>query len=158
MSENFSYQNRFRFVLEDNTYKSSAIEMVLTGITIPGVSLGIIEKHNYIKPVYIPGNEMIMDELIINFNIDENWASWIEIFNWFKSIKSTTELSETIGYKDASLIILNSKYNPQFSIKFTDIFPVNLAPVDMLPSIETLDTALTSITFKINDMKIETTL
>jgi hypothetical protein len=158
MAESLSYNNRFRFVIENDEYKASTFEFLVTGFTVPGMSLNAMEQESPIRKIFIPGNEIIFDELVINFNIDENWLAWIEIFDWMKAIKSTTEIDENIVYRNASLILLDSKYNPLKSIDFQDIFPMNLAPVDKNIDMESHVPDISSITFKINDMTINTSL
>ena len=158
MSDNFGYQNRFKFVIEHTDYKNSKIELVLTSVTIPGMSINAMEQPTSIRTIFLPGNEIVIDELIINFNMDENWVAWIEMYDWFKAIKSTTTIDENVVYKNASLTVLDTKYRPIFAIKFIDIFPMNLAPVDMTSDVDSLNVALTSITFKINDMQLDSSL
>jgi hypothetical protein len=158
MGEALSYNNRFKFVLENDEYKASKFEFMITGFTVPGMSLGFIEQETPIRPIFIPGNEITFDELVINFTVDENWLAWIEIFDWIKAIKSTTEIDENIVYRNASLILLDTKSRPLKSIDFKDIFPMNLAPVDKNIDMESLAPDICSITFKINDMTINTSL
>ena len=75
----------------------------------------------------------IFEDLTVSFLVDEKLESWREIYEWIKRLGPMNNDSQEIMYEDCyesttvgQLDIMNSAYQPSFSLKFYNMFPISL--------------------------------
>lgn len=114
----------------------------------PGVSLTEILRPTPFIDIYAPGEKMIYDTFNITFLVDEDMRAWTEIHDWIRAITFPTEFEEYVSlqrqeaktnispavpprpqYSSAILSVFTNKNNPNFRIKFIDIFPTSLSTI-----------------------------
>jgi len=155
----FLKPNGFRFVLENYPQVSYTCQSV----TLPSIGLGSGVHSTPFIDYPIVGEKVSFGDLDINFIVSEDMSNYIELYNWmtalgdFKDYSKIQEFIENrknritpssidkkdndhVKYSDATLVILNSSYNANINIKFTDAFPVDLSPL-------TFDTTVTNIQY-----------
>ena len=121
-------------------------------INLPGVSLGEVLKPTPFLDMYSPGTKLTYDPLDISFTIDEELASWKNLYDWFTTIADpdgfekrtyTRELQRTEYLSDATLTVLSALNNPVLRIEFTNVFPLTLSDInfDTKLSADTIITA-----------------
>lgn len=120
---------------------------------LPGISLTEIPRSNPFVELYSPGEKLIYDTLNFTFLVDEDLRAWTDIHDWMRGITFPTEFEEylrlqqekgtnnlgqtlfnnsgiNIGqFSDASMTIFTNKNNPNFRIKFVDVFPIGLGTI-----------------------------
>ena len=108
-------------------------------VNIPGVSLGEVDRVTPFLDMFSPGTKLNYDPLDIEFLINEDMSSWVEMYKWFISIADpdgfekrdgSKELQTIKHFSDASLTILSALNNPIFRIHFRNAFPLTLGSVD----------------------------
>ena len=121
-------------------------------VNLPGVSLGEVLRATPFLNMYSPGTKLTYDPLDITFTVDEDLASWKNLYNWFTSIADpdgfekrayTRELQRTEHFSDATLTILSALNNPILRIEFSNVFPLTLSDIqfDTKLSADTIITA-----------------
>jgi hypothetical protein len=121
-------------------------------INLPGVSLGEVLRDTPFLDMYSPGTKLTYDPLDITFTIDEELASWKNIYDWFTTIADpdgfenrnyTRELQRNEYFSDAFLTVLSALNNPILRIEFTNVFPLTLSDIqfDTKASADTIITA-----------------
>ena len=115
-------------------------------VNIPGVSVGQAPINFPSVMVYSPGNQILYNNFNMNFLVNENATSWIQLYDWFRSFASpdgTDErnlktalqnqynnmASDKQQYSDATLTVLSNLNNPLFRVEFTNMFPVSLSDI-----------------------------
>ena len=127
---------------------------------IPGINLGFAVQPTPFINIPKPGEKIDFGELTIKFLIQETMANYIELYNWIIALgfpenhnqfqsrfggastitpegnvsptgsRPGTRASDAAEYSDATLIALDSNYNPVVEFTFKDCFPVGLTGIE----------------------------
>ena len=140
----------------------------------PGVSVSEIVRSTPFVDLYIAGEKLVYDTFNVTFLVDEEMRDWTEIHDWLRGMAFPTDFKEymnlsrqsnqgytrsTFGIKDnatyssATLTLYSNKNNPNFRIKFVDMFPISLSTVifNTQDSAENIITADASFRFSYYD-------
>tara|TARA_B100001093_G_scaffold296391_1_gene282604 strand:+ start:221 stop:802 length:582 start_codon:yes stop_codon:yes gene_type:complete len=169
-NRNFLSVVGFKFLLN----RCPKVDFYCNTANIPEVTLGTAVQTNYLRDIPLPGDKLQYGDLNITFMVDENMENYLQIYQWLTSLGFPESLSQFNELKDtdrllpekpvsgdffnersdATLMILNSDYNPSVKIKFKDVFPVSLSAVPFNATAETQQyyTATTSFRYTIFDV------
>jgi len=128
-------------------------------INIPSIGFGeSLQSNPTGVEIRRPGTRYIIDNLSVGFLVEENFKNWLEIFNWLKGIGiysgNKEELKESDKVSNASILILNSSYNPILRVECYNIFPVSLTGVNFDSSITDTDPVLAEVSFAFTHYEI----
>lgn len=112
-------------------------------VNIPGVSLGSIEYPTASLNVPLAGTKLEYNEFEMDFFVDEELASWNEVYLWMQAIASPqgteerTRLNNLANegkptnsyYSEGTLISMSALNNPVTRTTFYRMFPVSLSDV-----------------------------
>ncbi len=155
---NLTSQNRFRLILSGERFRHNPLELMCNGVTLPGMSGGVMEIPSPARPLPQPGGSIMFDDLYINFIVSEDAREWIYLFNWIREIEFASTISQNPYYSQAELIILSNKFNPLLSFTFHDCFPYVLGVLDFSSENATTDTMTSNCSFKFTDYTLNTTI
>lgn len=127
----------------------------------PGVSLTEVLRNTPFVDLYAPGEKIVYDTFNATFIVDEDLRSWTEVHDWIRGMTFPTSFEEyarlseqaagsQIGlntnlkpqYSAATLTLFTNKNNPNFRLKFVDMFPTSLSTIIL----NTQDTAEVIVT------------
>lgn len=157
-SINLSSQNRFRLILSGERFRHNPLELMCNGVTLPGMSGGLMEISSPARPIPQPGGSIMFDDLYINFIISEDLREWIYLFNWIREINFGSTVAQYPYYSQAEIIILSNKFNPLLSFTFHNCFPYVLGVVDYSTENSTTDTIYSNCSFKFTDYTLNSTI
>lgn len=134
----------FKFILE----RCPKVDFLCNQANIPDVNLGIAQQATYLKNIPVPGDKLNYGNLNLAFMVDEDMENYLQLYQWItslgfpESISQYSELTKEDRFyptideddrfnerSDATLMIINSDYNPSVKIKFKDMFPVSLSGI-----------------------------
>jgi len=139
-------QLNFRFKLSI----TPELEYRAQTVTIPGINLGAIASPTPFVPYYSAGN-ITYDELSIKFMVGENMADYLEIFNWMVHLGHPDDLGQYSNIKsDCSVFILNNNLQPHIHVRFTDVFPISLSPIEFDSTLPEIQYATSIVGFRFN--------
>jgi hypothetical protein len=142
--QNSLSQLNFRFKLSI----TPELEYRAQKVVIPGLNLGTAAIPTPNVPFFNPGN-LTYDELSIEFMIGEKMADYLEIFNWMVGLGHPDNLSQYKFLKsDCSVYILNNNLQPQVHVRFTDVYPVSLTPIEFDSTLPEIQYATSTVGFK----------
>ena len=169
-NRNFLSVVGFKFLLN----RCPKVDFYCNSANIPEVTLGTAVQRTYLKDIPVPGDKMTYGDLNITFMVDEDMENYLQLYQWItslgfpQSLDQFRELMDTDRLlpetpvandffnerSDATLMILNSDYNPSVKIKFKDVFPVSLSavPFDATQEQQTYYTATASFRYTIFDV------
>ena len=144
-NRNFLSVVGFKFLLN----RCPKVDFYCNTANIPQVTLGTATQSTYLKDIPVPGDKLQYGDLNIAFLVDEDMENYLQLYQWItslgfpESLSQFNELKETDRLlpeqpqagdffnerSDATLMILNSDFNPSVKIKFKDVFPVSLSAV-----------------------------
>jgi hypothetical protein len=143
LKQNFLSPIEFQFSIE----RLPNLQFFIQSVNIPDITSGMTERSSPFKKIYGPGDKLEYGELIISCLIDEQMETYKEVWNWLiattypNGFEQYRELQESGNgiFSDATLLIMNSSKNPNIEIKFTDVFPTSVGPIQL----DTTDTDVT---------------
>ena len=160
----------FKFLLN----RCPKVDFYCNTANIPEVILGTAVQRTYLKDIPVPGDKLQYGDLNITFMVDEDMENYLQIYQWITSLGYPESLSQFNELKDtdrllpekpspgdqfnersdATLMILNSDYNPSVKIKFKDVFPVSLSavPFNVTAEAQQYYTATASFRYTIFDV------
>ena len=169
-NRNFLSVVGFKFLLN----RCPKVDFYCNSANIPEVTLGTAVQRTYLKDIPVPGDKMSYGDLNITFMVDEDMENYLQLYQWItslgfpESLNQFNELKDTDRLlpekpasgnafnerSDATLMILNSDFNPSVKIKFKDVFPVSLSavPFDTTQEQQTYYTATAVFRYTIFDV------
>ncbi len=143
-NRNFLSVVGFKFLLE----RCPKVDFFCNQANIPDVTLGVAQQATYLKNIPVPGDKLQYGALNLSFMVDEDMENYLQIYQWITSLGFPESLNQYQELRredrfspiidaqdplnersDATLMIINSDYNPSVKIKFKDMFPVSLSSV-----------------------------
>tara|TARA_R110002020_G_C16164845_1_gene763644 strand:+ start:83 stop:658 length:576 start_codon:yes stop_codon:yes gene_type:complete len=138
-NRNFLIPNSFQFSIE----RTPTVGFFGSIINVPGMTLGVVNQSNYLKTISRPGEILDFSDLELTFFVDEDLQNYLEIDKWMRGLGFPESLEQiynlqnegvgTVGldvYSDATLVINNNQQEPAFKVKFKDMFPYYLSPLE----------------------------
>ena len=130
---NYLTPHAFVFLID----KLPGAEYTMRSIELPALTLNPAERDYALVQTFEPGDKLQYAEFNLTFLIDENMENYIELVTWMqrlstlgkKHLNVTPFPTQREKKSDASLIILNSNYNPIKTIQFYSIFPTNISTI-----------------------------
>lgn len=161
-NKNFLGQGGFKLVLDRTPHVSYFCQVA----PLPGIQLSTIEMPSPIVTRPLPGTKLQFSPFDITFRIDEDMKNYIEIFHWLVGLGAPVSTEQRRLFEagsrnnnmlsDGTLLIYSSKYNPNISVKFKDMFPENLSQVQFSTQGSDVDYLETSVSFRYSSFSIET--
>jgi len=144
-----------KFILAFN--RLPTIQYFCQEANLPGASVGFAEFNTPLIDVPVVGNKLNYNEFTVKFMIDEQVASWNELYKWMLAIASPKSLEDRAQYNalqnqntkypslysDANLTIMSALNNPLVKVNFHRMFPVSLTDIDF-DTQQSSDTILTA--------------
>ena len=161
-NRNFLSPTGFKFIMD----KAPKVSFFGNQVNIPQMTLGVAEQPTYLKDIPLPGDKIQFEDFSLRFLVDENFDNYMEIFNWIRALGFPESLEEIYDwqkkdfdipqpnktqesfYSDATLEILTSTQNPNFKIKFTDMWPTSLSTLEFDATDEDINYLTADVTFK----------
>lgn len=151
--QNFLSTTGFGF----NVNRLKNVSFFVQSVNIPGVSMSPSETLTPFTTIYRHGDRIAYDDLTLTIRCDEDMNSFLEIYSWMsKATKAQgfsgyKQLKDSIDeglYSDATLIILDSRKNPNKIFSFIDIFPIALSSMRLDVTPGDIQYATFDVTFK----------
>ena len=113
----------------------------------------------------LEGDTLTFEALSLSFIVDEDLQNYIEIYNWltalgfpreysqFAILQEPSAASKTLSkYSDLSLVVHTNKSNPNYKIKFTDVFPTSISSIQFDATPTGMDPIVVDATFNFRGM------
>ena len=157
-NRNFLAPVGFKFTLA----KEPKVDFFSNSCRIPEISLGTALQPSYLKDIDVPGDKLSYGDFSFRFLVDENLENYMKIHNWLTGLgypettqqykDLTTDLSgirdSKEAFSDGALHILNSNYRDIAIVKFNDLFPVFLTPLEFEATDTDINYFTAEVTFK----------
>lgn len=142
-NKNFLSPVGFQFKVDSTKYPN--IEYFAVAATLPGISISAVDTPYRGVNLAFTGDRLSFEDLALRVNVTENMENYIETFNWLHNISQSNNAE---GFKaDATLLILSSHNNVTKEIKFKDVFPTNITPVEFDAQVESVEYVQMDVTF-----------
>ena len=139
-NRNFLSPVGFKFTLS----KEPKVAFFCNSAGIPQITLGTEIQATYLKDIDVPGDKVTYGDFSLRFLVDEDMKNYMAIHNWITGLgfPETTDQYKKLttnddklrdpkeAFSDGSLYILDSNYNTNSVVKFKDLFPISLTPLE----------------------------
>ena len=142
LSENINLfqPTSFRVVIDRQNY--SNLRFFVQRVNHPGASNSPAEvPFSRIGGVPMPGNTMTYGSLTMDVLLDEDFKSYIEMYEWMLRLVNTKQVnardaysrssSPTATYSDIVITALSNSNNKNVEFKYRDCVPVSIGDVSM---------------------------
>ncbi len=165
--------NGFRFVIRD----LPNVAYTCQEVTLPNVGIGFVQVPTPSIDLKIPDQKPEYGDFSLKFIVSESMQNYSELYNWiiamsaydddiwttfinkrlnrFPGATKDNKYSEMLKVSDASLFILNSSNLPTLEVKFTELFPVDLAPLSFDTTVGNIQYLVCGATFKYRAFEIK---
>ena len=157
-NRNFLAPVGFKFTLA----KEPKVDFFSNSCRIPEISLGTALQPSYLKDIDVPGDKLTYGDFSFRFLVDENLENYMKIHNWLTGLgyPETTQQYKDLttnldgirdpkeAFSDGALHILNSNYRDIAIVKFNDLFPVFLTPLEFEATDTDINYFTAEVTFK----------
>ena len=160
-NKSFLSNNKFDFTLD----RIPNFTFLVQSASLPSMSLASSNFQTPLANIQLPGTQLAFAPLIISFIVDENMESWYEIYNWMFQLGNPEEVNK-IGnltavpgalnniVSDANLIIKTNSNNPNWRVRFHDLFPTDIGEINF-STIDTQEFITSSATFAYTYYELE---
>ena len=145
--------------------RQPAVQYFCQRITLPTVVLGETNEPSPFLNLPLEGDTLTFEALSLSFIVDEDLQNYIEIYNWltalgfpreysqFAILQEPSAASKTLSkYSDLSLVVHTNKSNPNYKIKFTDVFPTSISSIQFDATPTGMDPIVVDATFNFRGM------
>ena len=153
---NFLSPLGFRFKLS----RTPNVTFFVSGANLPSISLGFVDVPTPFKMINIAGSKLDYGDLELTFRLDEDFASYFEIYNWllglgfpenfttYANLKNAKPGSKETLYSDATLTVMTSDMVPNIEITFQNIFPTSISDINFNVSDTDVNYVEMTVSFK----------
>ena len=161
-NRNFLSPTGFKFIMD----KAPKVSFFGNQVNIPQMTLGVAEQPTYLRNIPVPGDKIQFEDFTLRFLVDENLDNYMEIFSWIRALGFPESLEEIYAWQkkdfdiaqpdkstesffsDATLEILTSSQNPNFKVKFQEMWPSALSALNFDATDEDISYLTADVTFK----------
>lgn len=164
-NKNFLSPLSFKFSME----RAPNLSYFVQSATVPALTLGNPYLDTPFVRVPVAGDRLFFNELTITYRVDEDMLNYLEMYNWLvqlgfpESFEQYTlsynagggGTSESLVFTDATLTVLTNTMNPNYDIKFRDMYPLSLSELQFDSKDQDVDYVEATVTFAYKDFVIE---
>ena len=162
-NRNFLSPIGFKFTL----VKCPKVSFFANTAQIPGLNIQPAEQPTYLKDIPRPGDKMDFQDFTLRFLVDENLENYMQIQNWMRGLAFPESLRDIYDLwqgktdfpdadrnnpdnlvSDGTLLVLDSTNNPQFMVKYSDLWTTVLTTLQFDATPGSVDYFTAEVTFK----------
>jgi hypothetical protein len=157
-NRNFLLPTGFKFSLS----KYPKVSFYCNSAKIPEITLGTETQNTYLKDIDVPGNKISYGDFSLKFLIDEDMVNYMTIHNWITGLgfpETASQYNNLIlnqdgvqdpkqAFSDGTLYVLDSNYNSNILVKFKDLYPVSLEPIEFDATKQDIQPFTSEVVFK----------
>lgn len=122
---NFLSPINFQLIIDKIPIMTSTVQQ----LSIPGSNLSNSEQQTSFVPVNHPGR-INYNTLNASFKVLEDFSNYKEVHDWMEELGTPDSRNYVRDIQDARVIVLDSRRNAKFSVRFTDVQPTFLSDLN----------------------------
>lgn len=162
-NRNFLSPVGFKFTLA----KAPKVSFFSNSAQIPGLFINPALQANYLRDIPQVGDKMDFQDFTLRFMVDEDLENYMQLQNWMRGIAFPENLGEIYDLwaghgdfgdtdpknpdnltSDGTLIVMGSGNNPNFMVKYSDLWPSELTTMQFDATPGDIDYFTAEVTFK----------
>lgn len=151
--QEFSYENNFKISFLSDEFKTLDNSAVTTNV--PSITIGQSEQDTPIKIIYIPGDNLEIGDLNVEFQLDEDYTNYFIVFDWLNKLKDFDEVKAQRLVIDVGINLLDNKFNFLKTIVLEDCFPISLSEIPLGVRIDSNEPITFTVSFVINNIRLD---
>ena len=147
---NFLSPTGFDLVIE----KIPKVCNTIQSVSIPGINLGSASAPTPFVKQNIAGN-IQYSNLDITFKITEDLENYKEIINWMNELGKPESFNQYKRQKhDAIVIIQSNNKKKNVSMRFVDIYPTGISPLNFMTTVTEIEYLTCTVSFTYTNFQI----
>jgi hypothetical protein len=155
-NKNFLSPLNFQFQLK----RAPHLNFFIQKLNIPAIKLPVAEIPTMFNYIPDPGNKVEYSDLQVTFKVDEDFANYLEVHNWIRSLgfperfeerQTVSREPEYTGngiHSDIVVLALNASKRPNFEITFRNAFPTDLSEINFDATLEDVQYVTATANFR----------
>lgn len=144
--------------------KMPNVEFFAQQVSIPSVDSQGASFESPLKTLYNVTDKLVYGYLEVNIIVDENMNNYREILEWLEGMGSPETRGDQYNrkkeevssyYSDITVIVHNSKKNPNKRFVFKNAFPISIGPIDLDIRQETITYVTSNVVFRYDNFVLE---
>ena len=99
--------------------------------------------------------EIEFSDLILEFQLDEDYANWKIIVDWLYTNKNFDSAIGDLIFSDVSIQLGDEKKNIIYTVQLLKIFPYSISEINFNTRVSDIDPLIFTVTFKINNLEFK---
>ncbi|MDD4242692.1 MAG: hypothetical protein PHG08_00125 [Bacilli bacterium] len=149
--------------------KLPGINFFAQTVNLPAMTGGVAYQGTPNIDAPLIGDKILFSDLEVTFLVDENLSNYEALFTWMQSVYHTESLDQyaafheseanrligsynpqnhSVMYSDGFLSILTNNSNPNKTFAFTDLFPVQVSPLQFSTTVTDINYLQCKAVFK----------
>lgn len=143
-------------------------------VKLPSLTLGNYDYNTPFVAIPVPGDKLVFGRFTVEFIVQDKLQNYLEIFRWMQALGFPSSYNQftnlpniaknknnldaaSPSYSDATLLILSGQNNHNLSIKFVDMYPIELSEIDLDIRTEPVNpvTAVATFAYREFDFNLE---
>jgi len=172
-NRNFLSPIGFKFVLSD----FPKVTYFAQNANIPAISINQVEQPTGMgRSLGWDGHGLNYDPLNLQFLVDEDLENYLILHNWMRGMATGRSIAERVFLEDdseeklptgklqtnirsdGSLAVLNSNFQTNFFVTFSEMFPISLSALEFNATIDGTEYAVAQVSFRYDIYDIQDTL
>jgi|TARA_R110000824_G_scaffold281194_1_gene469483 hypothetical protein len=154
-TDNYLNNNSFKFSIE----RIPMVSYFCQRVNVPSLSFGFVEQPTkFGTRLQLSGSQYDFETLEVSFIVDENIRTYMEIYDWMRSLGNLEDQSEYVDITrhqtEAQLLILSSSYNPIYCVDFKGVFPISMSSIDFDSTVTETEPVIVTATFQYRSFDI----
>jgi len=153
----------FKVVIDRQNF--SNLTFFVQSITHPSASNPATETpYQRIQGVPMPGNQMQYGELVMDVLLDEDFNSYVEVYNWMLRLVNDEQIQRRDDfnggsttqptYSDIAVTALNSSNNKTKTFKYIDCIPTSIGDIRFEAQNQTVEYLIFPVSFRFSYFEI----
>ena len=149
--DNINFLRPSDFILRIDSAEFAKMTYNCQAVSLPGLTVGPVSNIRHPKAkVAIAGDSAEFDQLSVTFKIDEEMLNYQALLKWLLDQVNTDDMLN----KDLTLFIYNSNNQTNRQIKFFNVIPTNLTPLEFDLKMNATDYLSATVSFAIDYFEI----
>lgn len=149
----------FRVIIDRKNYAN--LEFFVQSVNHPGAANPAVEtSYKRIQSVPQPGGQMEYGELTMDVLLDEDFNSYIEVYDWMLRLVQTDQIttrrtSAQPTYADIVVTALTSHNNKNKQFTYVDCIPVAIGDIQFQAQNQSVEYVTFPVSFRFSYFKID---
>jgi hypothetical protein len=147
--KNEARSGNFLFIIGEDR----EITMAAQSCNVADLTLGFAPFPSGVKDLFIPGNKIETDPLVVGYIISEDWNEWLYLYKWILAAKNDNA-AHLFQTKTCEIVTLDSQNQPGVRFRYLDCIPNTMEGVQFAIDDDGNKVIVSTTTIRYNELQV----